>query len=102
MCAAVGDVALQDHDRATVIGDTTFGKGSVNILRRLSNDGGLYITFARWFTPSGRLIQGSGLDPDIEVTAVDARDTDVKQLEKAREVLKSLIAAKNQVNGSSS
>lgn len=94
--------ALQDHDRATIIGDTTFGKGSVNVLRRLSNDGGLYITFARWFTPSGRLIQGLGLEPDIEVTAVDARDNEVKPLEKAREVLKSLIAAKNQVNGSSS
>ena len=46
--------AFQDHERATIIGATTFGKGSVNILRRLDNGGGLYITFAKWFTPSGR------------------------------------------------
>jgi carboxyl-terminal processing protease len=59
--------ALQDHDRAVTIGNTTFGKGSVNTLRALSNGGGLYMTFARWYSPNGRLIEGIGVAPDVEV-----------------------------------
>ena len=59
--------ALQDHDRAVVIGNVTFGKGSVNTLRPLSNGGGLYITFARWYSPNGRLIEGDGIEPDVIV-----------------------------------
>lgn len=49
--------ALQDHDRALVLGRTTFGKGSVQQVFRLSNDNYLKMTTARWFTPSGRSIQ---------------------------------------------
>ena len=85
--------ALQDHDRAPVIGDTTFGKGSVNILRRLENGGGLYLTFARWFTPNGRAIEDSGLEPDYKVTSRDSQKADVDQLNKAREVLGALVDA---------
>ena len=69
--------ALQDHDRAVAIGNATFGKGSVNTLRSLSNGGGLYMTFARWYSPNGRLIEGVGVAPDVEVdydpTAQSAR-----------------------------
>jgi carboxyl-terminal processing protease len=85
--------ALQDHDRAPVIGVKTFGKGSVNILRRLENDGGLYLTFARWFTPNGRPIAGVGLEPDYEVTSRDAQKADIDQLNKAQEVLGALVDA---------
>ena len=83
--------ALQDHDRATVVGRKTFGKGSVNILRQLDNGGGLFITFARWFTPDGRLIDRNGLEPDIEITHGDPQEEDIRQLEKAIETLESEI-----------
>ena len=83
--------ALQDHGRATVIGRKTFGKGSVNVLRQLDNGGGLFITFARWFTPNGRLIDRNGLEPDIEITHGDAQQEDIRQLEKAIETLEAEI-----------
>ena len=83
--------ALQDHDRATVVGKKTFGKGSVNILRQLDNGGGLFLTFARWYTPDGRIIDRNGLEPDIEVKHGDAQQEDIKQLEKAIETLESEI-----------
>lgn len=59
--------ALQDHDRATIAGNITYGKGSVNVFRQLDDGSGLYITTARWLTPSGRLIEGQGIEPDIEL-----------------------------------
>lgn len=59
--------ALQDRGRAKVIGQQTFGKGSVNHLRQLSNGGALYVTIARWLTPNGTLIEGVGLTPDIKL-----------------------------------
>ena len=64
--------ALQDHDRATIVGTKTFGKGSVNILTELSSGAGLYVTTANWLTPGGRMIEGEGLEPDVEVgNAID-------------------------------
>ena len=71
--------ALQDLDRAVVIGETTFGKGSVGIQRRLSNDGGIYYTVARWFTPLGRVIEENGLKPDV-VVKNKANETDDLQM----------------------
>ena len=91
--------ALQDHQRATVIGATTFGKGSVNTLRRLSNDGGLYLTISRWFTPSGRMIEGNGLEPDIEVVSRDPQKADTMQLERAIEFLESQLGISASASG---
>ncbi len=59
--------AMQDHDRAVLIGVKTFGKGSVNITRTLSNGAGLNITIRRWYTPSGNVIENVGLTPDVVV-----------------------------------
>ncbi len=56
--------ALQDRGRATIIGMPTFGKGSVQTWRRLSNDGGVRITISRWFTPAGYSVEPDGIQPD--------------------------------------
>jgi carboxyl-terminal processing protease len=59
--------ALQDHRRATVLGTTTFGKGSVQQVIDLSDGSGLKLTVARYFTPLHRSIQDRGIAPDVEV-----------------------------------
>ena len=59
--------ALQDHRRATVIGSRSFGKGSVQTIIPLGQNGALRLTTALYYTPSGCSIQGRGIDPDIEV-----------------------------------
>ncbi|MBL8572705.1 MAG: S41 family peptidase [Hyphomicrobiaceae bacterium] len=59
--------ALQDHRRATVVGTRSFGKGSVQTIIPLGQNGALRLTTARYYTPSGRSIQAKGIDPDIEV-----------------------------------
>lgn len=56
--------ALQDHDRAKIIGEKTFGKGSVQTILPLGDQGGIKLTTARYFTPKGRSIQAKGIDPD--------------------------------------
>lgn len=57
--------ALQDNDRATIIGNVTFGKGSVQTVMPLSNGRAIKLTTSRYFTPSGDTIQGQGITPDI-------------------------------------
>ncbi|MEE8443465.1 MAG: S41 family peptidase [Dehalococcoidia bacterium] len=90
--------ALQDHQRATAIGTKTFGKGSVNELRKLNDGSGLYLTAALWYTPNGRLIEGKGLEPDIEASLEEyvRGDTVIiidRPLEVALEHLNAIIAA---------
>ena len=84
--------ALMDYERATVIGVTTFGKGSVNTIRDLSDGSGLVFTVARWYTPEGNLIEGEGLQPDIVVDQPEDDPDDI-QLDKAIEVLEGKLAA---------
>lgn len=59
--------ALQDHKRAIVMGEQSFGKGSVQTIFPLSNNSAVKLTTARYFTPSGRSIQAEGIVPDIEL-----------------------------------
>jgi carboxyl-terminal processing protease len=81
--------ALQDHDRAILIGETTFGKGSVQWPEELSNGAELRVTVARWFTPADRAIHGQGLEPDIPVdmTIEDVEAGRDPQLDRAVEYL---------------
>lgn len=58
---------LQDYKRAVVLGTPTFGKGSVQTWRGLSNGGGIRITISRWYTPKDRSVEPDGILPDIEV-----------------------------------
>jgi carboxyl-terminal processing protease len=59
--------ALQDHQRATILGTRSFGKGSVQTIIPLGGMGAIRLTTARYYTPSGRSIQATGIDPDILV-----------------------------------
>ncbi len=59
--------ALQDHKRATIMGTRSFGKGSVQTVIPLGANGGLRLTTARYYTPSGNSIQAKGITPDVEV-----------------------------------
>ncbi len=61
--------ALQDHGRAVVVGTRSFGKGSVQTVMPLQGNGAMRLTTARYYTPSGRSIQGLGITPDVEVAA---------------------------------
>ena len=63
--------ALQDHQRATVIGTRSFGKGSVQTVMRLPVEGALKLTTALYYTPSGEAIQARGVIPDVTITGVD-------------------------------
>ncbi len=74
--------ALQDRGRALVIGTTSFGKGSVQTVIPLKGgrDGALRLTTARYYTPAGRSIQGSGIEPDIEVAAIRVDPSKLKRL----------------------
>jgi carboxyl-terminal processing protease len=71
--------ALQDNERAMILGSRTFGKGSVQTILPLSDGSGLRLTTARYYTPSGKSIQSSGITPDIEITFIaPEKDTQKK------------------------
>jgi carboxyl-terminal processing protease len=62
--------ALQDHKRAIIMGEKTFGKGSVQTILPTSNGGAVKLTTARYYTPSGRSIQAEGITPDVAISKV--------------------------------
>jgi carboxyl-terminal processing protease len=77
--------ALQDYQRSPLIGEKTFGKGSVQLIYELSDHSRLHVTVAKWFTPNGHRIDQVGLSPDIEVliTEEDRAAGRDPQLERA-------------------
>lgn len=78
--------ALRDYDKATLVGETTYGKGSVQAVIRLSGGSQLKVTESRWFTPKGKNIDKTGIEPDVkvELTADDVNNNRDPQLEKAK------------------
>ncbi len=81
--------ALQDTKRAKIIGEKSFGKGTVQEAEDLTGGAGLHITVSRWLLPSGRSIDKEGITPDIEVKVPEEEKDDTKdpQLQKAIETL---------------
>ena len=78
--------ALQDHKRAIVLGTQSFGKGSVQTVIPLSDESGLRLTTARYFTPNGRSIQAKGITPDIVVERLELpKDAEKKDAFHIRE-----------------
>lgn len=81
--------ALQEHGIATLVGETSFGKGSVQELIPITSDTSLKVTIARWLTPKGNTISETGITPDIEVkiTKEDLEKQKDPQFDKAVEIL---------------
>ena len=75
--------ALQDHERALLVGTTTFGKGSVQTLLSLPDGSGLKLTVARYYTPKDRSIQAKGIHPDVVVS--DKNSTERGKTEQRKE-----------------
>lgn len=82
--------ALQDTGAGKVVGVQSYGKGSVQIVVPLMNDDGLKLTVAKYYTPSGRSIDGTGITPDVEAQLSAEGDVD-SQLEKAKDVLQQTL-----------
>lgn len=72
--------ALQDHNRAVIIGERSFGKGSVQKIEPLGDGTAIKMTIARYYTPKGRSIQAEGIVPDLEVTFEPPREGEPKPL----------------------
>jgi carboxyl-terminal processing protease len=81
--------ALQDRGRATLIGETTFGKGSVQVQYQLSDGSLLRVTQAKWYTPDGTSISETGITPDIAVPTPEEAVEGDPQLERALEYIQS-------------
>lgn len=81
--------ALQDYDAAILIGETSFGKGSVQEYEEFSDGSALKLTIAHWYTPNDRLIEGEGIDPDyfVEMTLEDFDQDRDPQLDIAKDIL---------------
>jgi carboxyl-terminal processing protease len=85
--------ALQDRDRAMVIGTTTYGKGSVQEVVPLTDSSALKLTIAAYLTPNGHDINGHGIDPDVEVQDV------ADQRSRAVEILKGIVISDSGAQG---
>lgn len=100
--------ALQDYQRATILGTRSFGKGSVQTVHQISEDTGIKITTARYYTPNGRAIQAKGIMPDLYVEETEngdgfnsfrSREIDLdKHLKNDKEAEKGLDQEKSRVD----
>ncbi len=78
--------ALQDHGRAIVMGTRSFGKGSVQTIIPLAGNGAMRLTTSRYYTPSGRSIQATGIEPDIEVEQARLEPVDASPLRREEDL----------------
>jgi carboxyl-terminal processing protease len=93
--------ALQDKKRAIVVGEKTFGKGSVQVILPIGKGEGLRLTVARYYLPSGRTIQATGVTPDLEVYPGEVKVKKNEFAIKEAELKKHLQAELNKVESSS-
>jgi carboxyl-terminal processing protease len=84
--------ALQDHHRALVMGETSFGKGSVQTVVQTGPNAALRLTTARYYTPSGRSVQAGGIQPDIEVPQLSDEDYKSRKFIREADLRKHLLA----------
>ena len=78
--------ALQDHHRAIIMGGKTFGKGSVQTILPMENGSALKLTTARYFTPSGRSIQASGIEPDVKLDDIQVSARRTGDIQRVKEI----------------
>jgi carboxyl-terminal processing protease len=77
--------ALQDHNRAVIMGEKTFGKGSVQTILPTSNGSAVKLTTARYYTPSGRSIQAEGISPDVLISRVKIEAANAAEFDPIKE-----------------
>lgn len=81
--------ALRDQRKIKIVGDTSFGKGTIQEPQTLDNGAGLHVTIAKWLTPNGTWVHGQGLEPDIKVDQ-DTETIEDEQLNEAIKLINSL------------
>jgi carboxyl-terminal processing protease len=92
--------ALQDHERALVVGTKSFGKGSVQTIIPLGANGALRLTTARYYTPSGRSIQAKGIEPDILVEQLQLAEVEQRRMRRSEASLPGhLVNPDDEANG---
>jgi len=91
--------ALQDHKRAVVVGNKTFGKGSVQVVMPISQSEALRLTIARYYLPSGRTIQAVGVTPDVEVSFGEIKKAEEGISIKEKDLQKHLESELEKVDG---
>jgi carboxyl-terminal processing protease len=94
--------ALKDNKRAVLVGEKTFGKGSVQKTYSLDKELGIALTIAKYYTPSGAMIHGKGIMPDREVKYVDVAESDTEELKKISKdkLLNKFVTIKTEYNDS--
>jgi carboxyl-terminal processing protease len=87
--------ALQDHRRALIMGERSFGKGSVQTVVQTGPESALRLTTARYYTPSGRSVQAGGIDPDIAVPQLTDPDYKDRKFIREADLRRHLLAQTN-------
>jgi len=94
--------ALQDHKRGVIVGEKTFGKGSVQVILPITEKEAIKLTIARYYLPSGRTIQAVGVEPDIEVLPGEVQTRENSYAIKEADLKKHLTAELEKVDGANS